>query len=43
MKSSKGGEGIILTKQEEYQNLTQIMPFIEPYRHERCHFRKLMH
>ena len=33
---------IILTKQGEKYVLTQIMPFIEPHRHERHHSSKLL-
>ena len=33
---------IILKKQEEECVLTQIMPFIDPHRHERYHSRKLL-
>ena len=33
---------IILMKQGEYHNLTQIMPFIQLYRHESDNFRKFL-
>ena len=33
---------IILTKQGGKYILTQIMPFIDPYRHERHHLSKLL-
>ena len=39
---SSNGSLTILTKQGEYQNLTQVMPVINPYIYEKHHYRKLL-